>query len=83
MREVALTGSQLLAAKKQLIGQLSVAGDNKEGLFLGLGKSFLHHNHYDTLPEAIAKIERITASQLLDVANTVFAVNNLSVLIYE
>ncbi len=83
LREVKLSGSQLAAAKKQLIGQLSVAGDNKEGLFLGLGKSFLHHNCYDTLSEAIEKIEKITAEQLLEVANEVFAETNLSTLIYE
>jgi Predicted Zn-dependent peptidases len=83
LRERKLTDSQLAAAKKQMIGQLSVSGDNKEGLFLGLGKSFLHHNRYDTLSEAIEKIEKITADQLLEVANEIFAEDNLSTLIYE
>lgn len=83
LRETKLTDSQLAAAKKQMIGQLSVSGDNKEGLFLGLGKSFLHHNRYDTLAEAIQKIEKITAEQLIEVANEVFAEDNLSVLVYE
>ena len=44
LREVKLTATQLAAAKKQVIGQLGVSGDNREGLFLGLGKSFLHYN---------------------------------------
>lgn len=83
IRETKLSTSQLAAAKKQMIGQLSVSGDNKEGLFLGLGKSFLHHNRYDTLAEAIDKIDKITAEQLLEVANDVFAEDNLSTLIYE
>lgn len=83
IRETKLSCSQLAAAKKQMIGQLSVSGDNKEGLFLGLGKSFLHYNRYDTLAEAIDKIEKITAEQLLEVANEVFAEENLSTLIYE
>ncbi|MDD2437027.1 MAG: pitrilysin family protein [Massilibacteroides sp.] len=83
LREVRLTETQLHAAQKQLIGQLSVAGDNKEGVFLGLGKSILHYNRYDTLTESIAKIEKITTSQLLEVANDVFAEENLSTLIYE
>ena len=47
LREVKLTATQLAAAKKQVIGQLGVSGDNREGLFLGLGKSFLHYNRYD------------------------------------
>lgn len=83
LRDVKLTTGQLYAAKKQLVGQLSVSGDNKEGLFLGLGKSFLHYNRYDTLAEAIEKVEQITAEQILEVANEVFAEANLSTLIYE
>lgn len=83
LRDTKLTTNQLHAVKKQLIGQLSVSGDHKESLFLSLGKSFLHHGRYDMLPDAIAKIEKITAEQLLDVANDVFAENNLSTLIYE
>lgn len=83
LRDTKLTETQLAAAKKQMIGQLSVSGDNKEGLFLGLGKSFLHHNRYDSLSEAIEKIQKITAEQLLEVANEVFAEENLSTLIYE
>lgn len=83
LRDTKLTDSQLHAVKKQLVGQLSVSGDNKEGLFLGLGKSFLHHNRYDTLSESISKVEKITAEQLLEVANDIFAESNLSTLIYE
>lgn len=60
LREVKLTATQLAAAKKQVIGQLGVSGDNREGLFLGLGKSFLHYNRYDTLPEVFAKVEKLT-----------------------
>lgn len=82
-RDVKLTDSKLTAAKKQLIGQLSVSGDNREGLFLGLGKSYLHHNRYDTLAQVIEKVDKITAEQLLEVANEVFTESNLSMLTYE
>jgi len=83
LRDVRLTDNQLSAAKKQIIGQMSVSNDNKETLFLGLGKSVLHHNHYNSLPEVSAKIEKITTSELLEVANEVYIPNNLSSLIYE
>lgn len=83
LRDVALTGTQLDAAKKQVIGQLGVSGDNREGLFLGLGKSYLHYNRYETLPEVFHKIERLTAAQIQDVANEVFAPDQLFSLIYE
>lgn len=83
LRDTKLSTTQLAAAKKQLTGQLGVSNDNREGLFLGLGKSFLHYNHYETLPELFAQIERITADQLLEVANEVYAPDCLTTLIYE
>ncbi len=83
LRDVKLSTSQLAAAKKQVIGQLGISGDNREGLFLRIGKSYLHHNRYDALPEVIARIERLTAEELQDVANEVFAADQLSTLIYH
>lgn len=83
LRDVKLSATQLTAAKKQVIGQLGVSGDNREGLFLGLGKSFLHYNRYDTLSEVFAKVEKLTAEEIQEVANEIFAPDNLSSLIYE
>ena len=83
LRDTKLTTTQLAAAKKQAIGQLGVSGDNREGLFLGLGKSFLHYDRYETLPEVFDKIERLTAEQLLEVANEIFDPKRLFCLIYE
>lgn len=83
LRDVKLTTAQLAAAKKQVIGQLGVSGDNREGVFLGLGKSFLHYNRYDTLPEVFAQIEKITAEQIQEVANEVFHPDRLFGLVYE
>lgn len=82
-RDLKLTTSQLSAAQKQVIGQLGVSGDNNEGLFLGLGKSFLHYNRYDTQAEVFAKVERLTAEEILETANEVFAPERLFTLVYE
>lgn len=83
VRENRLSETQLAAAKKQLIGQLGVAGDNRESIFLGMGKSFLHDNRYDTPAEVCAKIERVTARQVLEAANEVFAPESLSSLVFD
>lgn len=83
IRENKLSPAQLAAAKKQVIGQLGISGDNRESLFLGLGKSFLHYDRYDTLPEVFKKIEELTSEEILEVANQVFDPQNLSSLIYE
>jgi len=83
IRNERLNDTRLKAAKKQAIGQIGVSGDNREMLFLGMGKSFLHRNTYDTLTETCRKIEAVTASQLQDVANEILAPEKIATLIYE
>jgi predicted Zn-dependent peptidase len=83
LRDNQLTSSQLNAIVKQLKGQLGVSSDNNESRALGMGKSFLHFNKYDSLPEVYRRIEAVTASQLLETANDVWSENKLFQLIYE
>jgi predicted Zn-dependent peptidase len=83
LRDCELSSLQLSAAVKQLKGQLGVSSDHKENVALGMGKSFLHYNQYDSLPQLYAKIEAVTGSQLLEIANDVFDEKNLFRLIYE
>ncbi|MDR2764759.1 MAG: insulinase family protein [Tannerella sp.] len=83
LRENRLSDFQLSAAKKQAIGQLGISSDHKENLFLGLGKAFLHRDRYERLPELFAKVNAVTASQLQDIANELFAPERLFTLIYE
>ncbi|WP_185154642.1 pitrilysin family protein [Dysgonomonas sp. 511] len=78
-----LTTTQLHRAKKQLMGQIGVMNDNKENLALALGKSFLHHNHFNTLDETFKKIELITARQIVEVANEILDESKLFSLIYN
>mgnify|MGYP002536439003 CR=1 FL=1 len=80
MRDVKMTSSQLMAAKKQLIGQIGVASDNNENNALGMAKTFLHYNKYESV---FRRIEALTAEGLLEVANEMFAEEYLSTLIYR
>lgn len=83
MREYKLTTSQLLAAKKQLVGQIGVASDNFENNALDMGKVFLHYNKFESPGEVFKRIEALTADHLFDIANEMFAENRLSTLIYR
>ena len=83
MRDVKMTSSQLMAAKKQLIGQIGVASDNNENNALGMAKSFLHYNKYESSESVFRRIEALTAEGLLEVANEMFAEEYLSTLIYR
>lgn len=83
MRDVKMTPSQLMAAKKQLIGQIGVASDNNENNALGMAKTFLHYNKYESSESVFRRIEALTAEGLLEVANEMFAEEYLSTLIYR
>ena len=83
MRDVKMTSSQLMAAKKQLIGQIGVASDNNENNALGMAKTFLHYNKYESSESVFRRIEALTAEGLLEVANEMFAEDYLSTLIYR
>ncbi|MCL1938997.1 MAG: insulinase family protein [Candidatus Azobacteroides sp.] len=82
-REVKLSASRLHSAVKQLKGQLGVSSDNKETLSLGMGKSFLHFNKYESLPEIHKKLDAITPSLLLEIANEIFDEKALSQLMFS
>ena len=81
--ETPLSASQLHAAKKQLIGQIGVAGDNNENNALGMAKVFLHYNKYEAPENVFRRIESLTPTLLQDVANEMFASEKLSTLIYR
>jgi len=74
---------QLSKAKKQLIGQLAMSQENHEDLMLAIGKSFLFFNKIEGFEEIYKKIEAITATQLMEIANRILEPKNLSVLIYK
>lgn len=83
LRDKALTSLQLAAAQKQIIGQIGVASDNFENNALSMGKCFLHYQKYEEKEEVFTRINELTASQLLNIANEVFAEDYLSTLIYK
>lgn len=83
LRDHALTSSQLHAAKKQIIGQIGVASDNFENNALDMAKCFLHYKRYEEKEEVFQRIESLTATELLEIANEMFSENYLSTLIYK
>ena len=81
--EKALTISQLQALKKQTMGQIGVAQDNRENNALGMAKTFLHYDRFVTTEEVYKSMDRLTPVHLLEVANEVYGEQNLSTLIYR
>ena len=77
-----MSTAQLAAAKKQIIGQIGVARDNAENNALGMAKTFLHYGQFDNPEEVFRRIEALTAKELWEVSNEMFAEDRLSTLIY-
>lgn len=78
-----LTDSALKAAKKQLIGQLSIAQDNAEAQCLSMGKSLLVYGKISAFEQMRQKIESITAAQLQAIASEILGWERMSTLIYN
>jgi len=83
LQNKSLGSIQLSKSKKQLIGQLAMSQENHEDLMLTLGKSFMVYNKMESFETIAEKINQITTSQLMDIANEVLDFNKLSILIYK
>lgn len=77
-----LSDRKLKAAKKQLLGQLAISGDNGETQCLSMGKSLLAYGKINGTKETRELIENISAADLQEVACTVFDTTKLSKLVY-
>jgi len=83
IRDTKLGSVQLSKAKKQMIGQIAVSTESHDDLMLAIGKSYLLYNKVDALSEVFRKIEAISASDLLEVANQVLEEKQMSMLVYR
>ena len=78
-----LSPMQLAAAKRQIKGQLAIACDNHEQFALDFGKSYLHYGWERDVTHLFAQIEGVTAQQIQQVAQEIFAPERLTTLIYQ
>ena len=78
-----LSPQQLIAAKRQLKGQLAIACDNREQFALDFGRSYLHHGHERDLETLYQRIDAITAEELQAVACELFEPNRMTTLIIK
>lgn len=79
----ALTERELVAAKRQLKGQLTVASDGHENYFLNAGKAFLHLGHIEPRERILERIDALQLSELMAIAREIFAPERMSTLIYR
>ncbi len=82
LQEEPLSERRLKAAKKQLLGQLAISGDNGETQCLSMGKSLLAFGKIHDSKENLAMVEGITAEDVREMAVRIFDPEKLSTLIY-
>jgi predicted Zn-dependent peptidase len=83
LMDVKLTERTLTAAKKQLLGQIALAQENRVNYMLSLGKSLLNFDKIDPFNEIVEDIEAITSEELQLLAAGTFAADQLSFLSYS
>ena len=82
LRNVPLTPSQLITAKRQYKGQLGIASENNESVALRMAKNYLHFNRYHPLDAVFSKIDAVTSKDLQELAEELLTAENFFQLRY-
>lgn len=83
LRDQKLGTLQLQQAKKKFIGQIALGEENRISLIIAMAKSLLDFDRIDTLEEIFAKLNAVTAEEMLAIANEVFDVSQMTTLLFE
>ncbi|MDA3779226.1 MAG: insulinase family protein, partial [Bacteroidales bacterium] len=83
LRTTKLGTLQLSKAKKQLYGQIAISSDNKANILPAIGKSIILYNRIDSMQEIYNKIEKVSANNIIEIANEILDEEKLSMLIYK
>lgn len=82
LREQPINEKKLQHYKRQIVGQLMIASQNRENVALSMARSFLHLNKYNDFDTTAQEISNITTEQLQNVANEIFNEQQLSSLLF-
>lgn len=82
LQETPLSDRKMKAAKKQLLGQLAISGDNGETQCLSMGKGLLAYGKITGDRKTKDLVDAITAEDVQEMAQKVFDFERLSRLIY-
>ncbi len=77
-----LSSRGLSLAKKQILGQISIACDNRESFALDFAKSYLHYGWERDIFQLIQDIEKVSIQDILEVALEVFSPSDMTTLIF-
>lgn len=83
LRDKRLGELQLSRARRQLMGQITISADSSEHMMLTIAKNILLYDRIDSLDEIWSKLEAVTSSELMDIANEILNRKTISILEYH
>jgi len=83
LRDNKLGTLQLHQTKQKFIGQIALAEENRMSLIISMAKSLMDFGYVDTLEQIFAKINAVTAEQLLEISNEIFDEKQMITLLFE
>ncbi len=83
LREQKLGTLQLQQAKQKFIGQIALGEENRMGVLISMAKSLIDFNRVDSLDEVFAKLNTVSALEILEIANEVFNPDVLNLLMFK
>ncbi len=83
LRDNKLGTVQLKQAKEKFIGQIALAEESRMSLIISMAKSLLDFNRIDSLEDIFAKINAVTAEDLLEISNEIFDNDRMITLLFE
>lgn len=83
LSETQLSSRQLLAAQKQLKGQLAIATANLENNAIAMAKNMLRLGRVESLEQTCQRIDAVTTQQILRVAQQLFSPERLSTVVLK
>jgi predicted Zn-dependent peptidase len=83
LRNTRLGSIQMSKARNQMKGYLARGYENHESLMLNLGKNLIVFGRMETFEDICDKIDALTPSVLMEIANEIFEPSMLSTLIYK
>lgn len=72
LRDNKLSGIALRQGKQKLNGLIALGEENRIGLIISMAKSLIDYGRADSLEEVYARVNAVTAEQILEVSNEVF-----------
>jgi predicted Zn-dependent peptidase len=83
LRDNKLGAIQLKQAKEKFIGQIALAEESRMSLIISMAKSLMDFDHIDSLEDIFAKINTVTAEDLLEISNEIFDNDRMITLLFE